>query len=138
MSTSNDDDPDKHKQDWELDFTRKDNVDRIIEKYESAQNTRINYVPEIQIRTLQVMEVALKNNKDRLIDIVLLLIKAYLSNSKNMPSGYLIRNVWITLCTKIGELIDLLETKGRSGNKQEEAKEDDGLDDLERFMKYEK
>ena len=43
-------------QDWELDFTKKENVDFILKKYKKAQNksrSLINH--EDQIKTLQVM-----------------------------------------------------------------------------------
>jgi len=44
------------------------------------------------------MEKVLKGNPDKMIDILMLLIKANLTYSKNMPNGYLIREVWITIC----------------------------------------
>jgi len=33
-------------QDWELDFSKKENVDTIMTKYEKAQNSRKNFIPE--------------------------------------------------------------------------------------------
>lgn len=47
-------------QDWELDFTLKENVDSIIKKYQSS---RKNFVPEDQIKTLLVMEEVLKGDQ---------------------------------------------------------------------------
>jgi len=44
------------------------------------------------------MEEALKDNADNMIDILMLLIKANLNYSKNMPNGFLLRDVWITIC----------------------------------------
>ena len=47
------------------------------------------------------MEKALIGNPDKMIDILMLLIKANLTYSKNMPNGYLVREVWILICQKI-------------------------------------
>jgi hypothetical protein len=44
------------------------------------------------------MENVLKDNTERMIDILMLLIKANLSYSKNMPNGYLMRDAWMTIC----------------------------------------
>jgi hypothetical protein len=87
--------------DWELDFKLKENVDKILKDYTTQQNSRKNFIAEDQIKTLHVMEEVLKDNTDRMIDIVMLLIKANLSYSKNMPNGFLLRDAWLALCKQI-------------------------------------
>jgi len=47
------------------------------------------------------METVLKDNQDKMIDILLLLIKAYMTDSKNKPSDYLIREIWLIVCGRI-------------------------------------
>lgn len=46
-------------------------------------------------------------------DILMLNIEACLNYTRYMPSGYLTRNVWIDICSKIKELTELLDAKNK-------------------------
>ena len=80
------------------------------------------------------MESSIKDNEERMTDMLLLLIKAHLSHSKNMPSGYLVRDAWMTLCSRIGQLVTLLESKKQKGKKvQAKTDQAEDLDDFNKF-----
>lgn len=66
-----------------------------------------------------------------MIDNLVLLIKAYMSDSKNKPSDYLIREVWIIVCERIEEFMEIHKSMNIQKKKQEESKEE--LDDFDKF-----
>lgn len=122
-------------QDWELDFTKKENVDTILTKYQKAQNSRKSFIPEDQIKTLLKMEAVLSTNLDKVLDIQVLLIKAYMTDSKNKPSDYLVREIWLLICGRIEQFLETLVQFDKQKKKVEDQKQKAGeeLDDFDKF-----
>lgn len=77
------------------------------------------------------MEEALKDNTERMVDILMLLIKANFSYSKNSPNGFLLRDVWITICKKINQFIDVIETQKKL--KKDATKNQEEVDDFDKY-----
>lgn len=77
------------------------------------------------------MEEALKDNTERMVDILMLLIKANFSYSKNMPNGFLLRNVWITICKKFNQFIEVIEAQKKL--KKDATKNQEEVDDFDKY-----
>lgn len=53
-----------------------------------------------------------------------------------MPSGYLIRDVWIDVCQRLGELTDKLDVKKKEKmkvKKESTKANDEEMDDFDKF-----
>jgi hypothetical protein len=71
--------------DRDLDFTKQENVDTILNKYKNQQISRRNFDPEFQLVVLQLMLKAQENNKMVKIEILMLLISTFFARAKNTP-----------------------------------------------------
>jgi hypothetical protein len=74
--------------DRDLDYTKQENVDTILNKYKNQQISRRNFDPEFQITVLHLMLKAQEANKTVKIEILMLLVATYFAQAKNAPNGF--------------------------------------------------
>jgi flagellar biosynthesis chaperone FliJ len=79
------------------------------------------------------MEEAQKDNTDNMIDILMLLIKANMSFSKNMSNGVLLRDIWITICQKLNQFLEVIETQKKLKNEKSKSKDQEEVDDFDKY-----
>jgi len=88
--------------DKDLDFTKQENIDKILTKYRNQQTSRKNFDINQHIEVLNIMFSAQKPEKlDLKIEILMLLISSYFMSAKKTLSGYFDRETWLTTNDKI-------------------------------------
>ena len=120
--------------DRDLDYSKQENVDNILNKYKNQQISRRTFDPEFQIGVLQLILKAQENNKTVKIEVLMLLIATYFASAKNAPNGFFERSIWIQTSEKISELLGDLQSHNIDLKKQNsETKKEDGAD-LDTFL----
>jgi len=119
--------------DRDMDYTKQDNVDIILNKYKNQQISRRNFDPEFQIVVLNLMLEAQKANRPVKIEILVLLIATHFACAKSSPNGFFERDMWLKTQTKIAELLEDLKNHNIEAKKQKTEKKEDG-GDLDTFL----
>lgn len=80
--------------DKDLDYSKQDNVDMVLNKYKNQQISRRNFDPDFQIVVLELMLEAQKANRPVKIEILMLLIATFFALAKGSPNGFFERPLW--------------------------------------------
>lgn len=94
--------------DRELDYSKLDNVEIILNKYKNQQISRRNFDPELQITVLNLILVAQATNKNVKTEVLMLLVSTYFASAKNSATGFFTRETWLTTNTTITSLLEVL------------------------------
>lgn len=98
----------KIEDDRDLDFTKMDNVDKILTKYKNQQTSRKNFDPDAHVEIFNLILQSQKSNLPIQIEVTMLLISTFFSASKKTIHGFFTREVWLITLNTINSLIALL------------------------------
>lgn len=94
--------------DRDLDYSKLDNVELVLNKYKNQQISRRNFDPELQITVLNMIMVTQATNKNVQIEVLMLLVSTYFASAKNSAAGFFSRETWLTTNTTITSLLKVL------------------------------
>jgi translation initiation factor 3 subunit C len=120
--------------DRDLDFSKQENIDTVLNKYKNQQISRRNFDPQFQIGVLHMMLKAQALNRPVKIEIMMLLITTYFFSAKGNKNGFFERNTWIETSGIISELLlDLQSHNIDLKTKKVDVPKEDGAD-LDTFL----
>jgi hypothetical protein len=94
--------------DKDLDYSRLDNVQKVLQKYKQQQISRRNFDPELQMQVLKIISKSQESNKSIQIEILLLQLATLFSSAKLSINGFFERETWIEANGFFVKLMDLL------------------------------
>lgn len=97
--------------DTDLDYTKLDNVEKILTKYKNQQTSRKNFSVEKHIEVFNLILKAQEGNLNVQIEVTNLLISTFFQMAKQSPQGFFSREIWLTANSKIADLLSLLKNK---------------------------
>jgi hypothetical protein len=98
----------KIEDDRDLDYTKMENVDKILTKYKNQQTSRKNFDPDGHVEIFNLILQSQKGNLQVQIEVTMLLISTFFSASKKTIHGFFTREVWLITLKTINSLIELL------------------------------
>ena len=98
----------KIEDDRNVDYTKMENVDKILTKYKNQQTSRKNFDPDAHVEIFNLILQSQKGNLQVQIEVTMLLISTFFSASKKTIHGFFTREVWLITLKTINSLIELL------------------------------
>jgi len=115
--------------DKELDFTKTDNVEKILTKYKNQQTSRRNFDAKLHIEVLTIMLNAQPENIQLRVEILMLLTQTFFASAKTMPTGYFPREMWLQSKMLIQMLLETLKIRPTTAKIEKKETVDGELDD---------
>ena len=122
-------------EDRDLDYTKLENVEKILTKYKNQQLSRKNFDCDKHIEVFDLIYKAQSNNLNIQIEVTMLLVSTYFLLAKQTATGFFNRDTWNKTNDTITLLVTLLKSKVFDSTKDKKAtkeKEDGG--DLDQFL----
>ena len=118
-----------------MDFTKQENIDKILTKYRNQQTSRKNFDIYQHITVLDKMfQVQAEEKVDLRIEILMLLISSYFTSAKKNENGFFERETWLITNGKVSLLLKLLENKVFAKDTPKNQNKDDG-GDIDSFLR---
>jgi hypothetical protein len=115
--------------DSDLDYTKIDNVEKILTKYKNQQTSRKNFSIEKHVEVFNLILKAQQDNLNVQIEVTNLLISTFFLMAKQTSQGFFSREIWLAANNKISDLLSLLKNKVIETKEPEKPAEQEGGED---------